>query len=38
VGRGKLGVVLVDLIAAYYTVWHQGLALKLLQTILDAVA
>jgi len=25
----------VDLTAAYDTVWHQGLAMKLLQTILD---
>ena len=34
-GRRKAGLVLVDLTAAYDTVWHQGLALKLLQTIPD---
>jgi len=33
--RRKAGLVLVDLTAAYDTVWHQGLALKLLQTIPD---
>ena len=31
----KAGVVLVDLTAAYDTVWHQSLALKLLQMIPD---
>ena len=31
----KAGVVLVDLTAAYDTVWHHGLILKLLQTIPD---
>jgi len=34
-GRQKAGLVPVDLTAAYDTVWHQGLALKLLQTIPD---
>jgi len=34
-GRRKAGLVLVDLTAAYDTVWHQGLALKLLQTTPD---
>jgi len=34
-GRRKAGLVLVELTAAYDTVWHQGLALKLLQTISD---
>jgi len=34
-GRCKASRVLVDLTAAYYTVWHQGLALKLLQTSCD---
>jgi len=33
--RRKAGLVLVDRTAAYDTVWHQGLALKLLQTIPD---
>ncbi len=28
----KAGVILVDLTAAYDTVWHQGLTLKLLRT------
>ena len=31
----KAGVILVDLTAAYDTVWHQGLTLKLLHTIPD---
>jgi len=31
----EAGLVLVDLTAAYDTVWHQGLTLKLLQTIPD---
>ena len=31
----KAGAVMVDLTAAYDTVWHQGLALKLLRTIPD---
>ena len=31
----EAGVVMVDLTAAYNTVWHQGLALKLLRTIPD---
>ena len=31
----KAGVVLLDLTAAYDTVWHRGLYLKLLRTILD---
>jgi len=34
-GRCKAGLVLVDLTAAYDTVWHQGLTLKLLQIIPD---
>ena len=33
--RYKAGAVLVDLTAAYDTVWHQGLILKLLRTIPD---
>ena len=33
--REKAGVVLLDLSAAYDTVWHHGLHLKLLQTIPD---
>ena len=33
--REKAGVVLLDLSAAYDTVWHRGLHLKLLQTIPD---
>ena len=33
--REKVGVVLLDLSAAYDTVWHRGLHLKLLQTIPD---
>ena len=33
--KQKTGVVLVDLTAAYDTVWHQALALKLLTTIPD---
>jgi len=32
-GRRKAGLVFVDVTAAYDTVWHQGLAQKLLQTI-----
>ena len=31
----KAGVVFLDLTAAYDTVWHRGLHLKLLRTILD---
>ena len=31
----KAGAVLVDLTAAYDTVWHQGLTLKLLQMVPD---
>ena len=31
----KAGVVLLDLTAAYNTMWHHGLHLKLLQMILD---
>lgn len=31
----KAGVVLLDLTTAYDTVWHHGLHLKLLKTILD---
>ena len=31
----KAGVILVDLTAAYDTIWHQGLVLKLLQKVLD---
>ena len=31
----KAGVILVDLTAAYDTVWHRGLTLKLLRTIPD---
>ena len=31
----KAGVVLLDLTAAYDTMWHRGLHLKLLQMILD---
>ena len=34
-GRRKTGLDLVDLTAACHTVWHQDLALKLLQTIPD---
>ena len=33
--RYKAGAVMVDLTAAYDTLWHQGLALKLLRTIPD---
>ena len=33
--RKKAGVVMVDLSAAHNTVWHQGLKLKLLQTLKD---
>ena len=33
--RHKAGVILVDLTAAYDTVWHQGLILKLLRSIPD---
>ena len=33
--RHKAGVVLVDLTAAYDTVWHQGLTLKLLRSVPD---
>jgi len=33
--KQKTAVALVDLTAAYDTVWHQGLRLKLLRTILD---
>ena len=33
--RHKAGVVLVDLTAAYDTVWHQGLTLKLLRSAPD---
>ena len=32
----RAGAVMVDLTAAYDTVWHQGLALKLLRTIPDS--
>ena len=31
--KQKAGVVLLDLTAAYDTVWHRGLHLKLLKTI-----
>jgi len=34
-GRRKAGLTLVDVTAAYDTAWHQGLVLKLLQTIPD---
>ncbi|KAL7872832.1 hypothetical protein AOLI_G00119030 [Acnodon oligacanthus] len=34
-GNKKAGVVFLDLTAAYDTVWHHGLHLKLLRTILD---
>ena len=33
--KEKFGVVYIDLTAAYDTVWHRGLYLKLLQTIPD---
>ena len=33
--KQKAGLVLVDLKAAYDSVWHQGLTLKLLQVVLD---
>ena len=33
--KEKVGVVLLDLTAAYDTVWHRGLHLKLLKTIPD---
>ena len=33
--KEKIGAAFIDLSAAYDTVWHRGLTLKLLQTIPD---